>query len=95
MNNLRFTRPSVGRAIGFIAATVVVLGVLAGLVLFANAIATHHDSHPTATGDYVRLFILDVTFWGPMALLAIWQITLPLILVSGLAAASLHRKPAS
>lgn len=94
MNDLGFARPSVGRAIGFIAATVVVLGVLAGLVLFANAIATHHDSHPTAVGDYVRLFILDITFWGPMALLAIWQISMPLILGLGLAAASLRRKPA-
>ncbi len=95
MNDLKFTRPSVRRAVGFIAATVVLLGMIAGLVLFANAIATHHDSHPAPGGDYVRLFILDIVFWGPMALLAIWQISMPLILGLGLAAASLRRKPAS
>lgn len=71
------------------------LGVIAGLVLFANALATRHDSHPNAIGDYVRLFILNIVFWGPRVLRAIYQVSVSLIPVLGLAAASLRRKPPS
>lgn len=91
MNGFRLTRPSLRRATGFIVATAVVLGVIAGLILYVNAIVTHSDTEPTPAGDYVRLFILDIAFWGPMALLALWQFSAPVILGVGVVAASLHR----
>ncbi|CAN5241237.1 hypothetical protein BH11ACT7_BH11ACT7_04520 [soil metagenome] len=93
MNGLRLTRPSVWRAIGFTIAIAVVFAVAAGMVLYANAIVTHRDARPTPVGDYVHLLVLDVVFWGPMALRAIWQISLPVILGLGVFAASLYRAP--
>ncbi|MGB5112918.1 MAG: hypothetical protein WBO08_15425 [Mycobacterium sp.] len=93
MNGLWLTRPSVRRAIGFIVATAVVVGVIAGLVLYANEIVVHSDPQPTPVGDYVRLFILDIVFWGPMALLAIWMVSVPVILILGLVTASVRRGP--
>lgn len=92
---MRFTRPSVRRTIGTVAATAIAFAAVAGVVLYANAIVTHSDPQPSAAGEYVRLFFVDVTLWGPMAPFAIWQISLPTILGTGLLTASLRSAPAS
>jgi len=75
----------------FLAAAVAVFSVLAGLVLYANAIALHSDPGPTPIGDYVRLFVVDVTMWGPVVLITVWPVSAPVLVLSGLVAASLRR----
>lgn len=83
--------PSPRRIAIFLAATVAVFSVLAGLVLYANAIALHSDSGPTPSGDYVRLLVVDVTMWGPVVLITVWPVWAPVLVLSGVVAASLRR----
>lgn len=90
MKRFQFRRPSVWRALWSIIGIALLCGVLTGIALFAYDMALPSDP-PTATGDYVRLFLLDITFWGPMLLLTIWQVSVPVILVLGGFAASLRR----
>lgn len=87
----QFRGPSVWRVLWSIVGVTVLCGIVAGIVLYANAIITHSDPEPTPTGDYIRLFLLDITFWGPMLLLTIWQVSVPVILVLGGLVASLRR----
>jgi hypothetical protein len=91
MNGLRLTQPSVRRVIGFIVLTTVVLSVITGLLLFTGELVTNAHRYPTPVGDWVRLFFLNITMYGPMAVITFWQISVPLILVLGPLAASLHR----
>lgn len=72
--------PSPWRVIGFIAAAVALFSALTGIILYANAIATHNDPQPTPVGDYVRLFIVDITMWGPAVLLTVWPVSAPVVL---------------
>lgn len=89
--SLRFVRPSVGRVVGMTLATIVLVCVITGIVLYIGLITTHHDSEPTPTGDYVRLFVVSIAFYAPMFLLIVWQVTVPAILALGTLIASLRR----
>jgi hypothetical protein len=91
---LYLVKPSPQRLLGSITAVVLMSCVLAGVVLYSYEIITHSDPEPTPRGEYVRLFILDITFWGPMLLLATWLVSIPLILVLGVLAACARRGPA-
>ncbi|OSC26952.1 hypothetical protein B8W67_18290 [Mycolicibacillus koreensis] len=71
----------------------VVCSVLMGLVLYAAAIVTHHGPQPTPVGDYVRLFILDITVWGPLALVALWYVSIPVIVTIGVVVSVMRRAP--
>ncbi|WP_050438710.1 hypothetical protein [Mycobacteroides abscessus] len=73
-------------------ATTALVCVVAGIVLYIGLIATHHDSAPTATGDYIRLFFVSIFFYAPMFLLIVWQITIPAILALGVIVASVRRR---
>jgi hypothetical protein len=73
----RFTRPSPRRVLWSILAVVAVCCVIAGIALSIGFI--RGASGPAPTGDYIRLVILCITFWGPVFLLTIWQITIPAI----------------
>ncbi|HEX7322012.1 MAG TPA: hypothetical protein VF299_03620 [Mycobacterium sp.] len=78
-----------------IVAVAVVCCVLAGLLLYGYAIVTHDDPEPTPKGDYVSLFVALLTMWGPIAVLTIWYITVPVIVAGGVLAASIRRVPPS
>ena len=92
MNRFQFVRPSPGRIVAMTLATTALVCVVAGIVLYIGLIATHHDSAPTATGDYIRLFFVSIFFYAPMFLLIVWQITIPAILVLGVIVASVRRR---
>lgn len=91
MSRLQFRRPSSWRMLWSVVGVSLVCGVAAGIVLYTNAIVAHSDTQPTPVGDYVRLFLLDITFWGPMLLLAVWQVSVPVILALGTLVASLRK----
>lgn len=66
-----------------VAGSAAVCCLVAGAVLYAIAIATHHDVESPPVGEYVRLFVVMMTLWGPMAVLTMWKITVPAIVVLG------------
>jgi hypothetical protein len=89
----RFAKPSLRRVLLSILAVVAVCGVIVGTALSSGFIrgATGH----VPTGDYIRLVILCITFWGPILLLTIWQITIPVMIALGVLAACVRRSPAA
>jgi hypothetical protein len=93
MNRLRFARPSIWRVLWSVVAVAVAGSVIAGFGLYIGAIATHNDAGHTPAGDYIRLFILDLTLWGPILVLTVWQVTIPLIGLLGVLVASVRKTP--
>ena len=91
MSQLYFAKPSHWRILWSVVAVAVLASALLGCALFIGAIATHHDTGPTPGGDYLLLFILDLTFWGPTLLLTIWQVSVPVVIVLGVLLASLRK----
>jgi uncharacterized membrane protein len=91
MNRLRFAKPSIRRVLWSVAAVAVAGSVIVGFGLYIGAIATHNDSGHTPAGEYVRLFILDLTLWGPILVLTVWQVTIPLIGLLGVLVASVRK----
>jgi hypothetical protein len=87
----RFTKPSLRRVLWSILAVVVVCCVIAGITLSIGFI--RGDIAPAPTGDYIRLVILCITFWGPMYLLIVWWITVPAMIAMGVLAAWVRRSP--
>ncbi|MUL84311.1 MULTISPECIES: hypothetical protein [unclassified Mycolicibacterium] len=81
---IKFAKPSFLRACTCVAVVAVFACVVAGIALYTAAIIAHSDPNPTPTGEYVRLFIVDITIWGPIALLTVWQISVPVIVAVGL-----------
>ncbi len=91
MNRLRFTKPSLWRVLWSVVAVAVAGSVIVGFALYIGAIATHNETEHPPTGDYVRLFILDLTLWGPILVLTVWQVTIPVIGVLGVLVASVRK----
>jgi uncharacterized membrane protein len=91
VNRLRFTKPSIWRVLWSVVAVAVAGSVIVGFGLYIGAIAIHNDTEHTLTGDYIRLFIIDLTFWGPILLLTVWQVTVPVIAVLGVLVASVRK----
>jgi hypothetical protein len=90
MNRLRFTKPSLWRVLWSVVAVAVAGLVTVGFPLYIGAITTHNDTSRLPAGDYVRLFIVDLALWGPMVVLTLWQITIPVIRVHGVLQASVR-----
>jgi hypothetical protein len=93
MIRLRFVKPSLRRLVGCTTAVAVVCSLAAGLFLYGAAIATLSDTDRPSGGEYVRLLLLDLTFWGPVLLLTCWKYTTPLALVLGSLTAGIRRVP--
>lgn len=91
MNRLRFTKPSIWRVLSSVVTVAVAGSVIVGFGLYTGAIATHNDAGHTPAGDYVRLFILDLTLWGPILVLTVWQVTIPVIGLLGVLVASVRK----
>lgn len=91
MIRLRFVKPTLSRVAWCATAVAVVCSLAAGLFLYGAAIATLSDTDRPSEGEYVRLLLLDLTFWGPVVLLTSWKLTTPLVLVLGSLAAGLRR----
>ncbi len=91
MIRLQFVKPTPSRLAWCTTAVAVVCSLAAGLFLYGAAIATLSDNDRPSGGEYVRLLLLDLTFWGPVLLLTLWKFTTPLVLVVGSLAAGLRR----
>lgn len=87
---IKFTKPSGRRALVCIAAVAVFACVVMGIALYTAAIVTHNDPNPVGAGEYVRLFVVDISIWGPIALLTVWYISVPVIVVVGILVAYIH-----
>ncbi len=91
MNRLCFAKPSIWRVLWSVVAVAVAGSVIVGFGLYIGAIATHNDTGHTPSGDYLRLFILDLTLWGPILVLTVWQVSIPVIGVLGVLVASVRK----
>ncbi|MBV0918241.1 hypothetical protein KC238_13370 [Mycobacteroides chelonae] len=90
MSRVGFRQPTVWRLLWSIIGVAVLCGMLIGIAMFIYEL-TLPSVPPTPTGDYVRLFFLDITLWGPIMLITAWPFTVPAILVLGALVASLRR----
>lgn len=84
---IRFAKPTPRRLLVCTAATMVFVCAAAGIGLSVGMIAGIDDTSTIPTGEYVRLFIVNLTMWGPVLLLIAWPVSVPLILVLGITAA--------
>lgn len=91
--SLHFAKPSLRRVIWSIVAVAVASCVTMGLAEAIGLIVTARDTSPTPDGgEYVRLMVMCLTFWGPVLLLTIWFITIPAIIALGALVASIRRR---
>jgi hypothetical protein len=91
VTRLRLTKPSVWRVLWSVVAVAVAGSAIAGFGLYIGAITTHHETGHTPAGDYVRLFLLDLMLWGPMLVLTVWQVSIPVIGLFGVLVASVRK----
>lgn len=93
MTRLHFAKPSLRRALWSVAVVAVACCVIVGLAESIGLIVTSRDTSPVPDGgEYVRLVVLCLTFWGPILVLTVWFISVPVILVLGLLIASVRRE---
>lgn len=88
---IEFAKPSPARALWCIAAVTVFTCVVTGIVMSIGMILVSSDSTPPPTGEYVRLFIVNITMWGPILLVTVWFLSAPVILAMGLLIAGICR----
>ena len=89
-----FAKPSVRRLMWSLVAVAVVSCLIAGIGLAIGSVRVGYESIvPASTGDYVRLIVLCLTFWGPVFVLTAWPFSLPTILALGALAACVRRNP--
>jgi hypothetical protein len=66
----RFAKPSVRRLVWTLVAVALLAGLIAGIVLAIGSVHVGEDSaEPVSTGEYVRMVVLCLTFWGPVLVL--------------------------
>jgi hypothetical protein len=94
MMAFRFTKPSLRRVLWSIVLVAVACCVIAGIAVSIGFILSNESSEPVPKGEYVRLFVVDITFWGPMYLLIVWWATIPAIIGLGVLAACVRRTTA-
>lgn len=87
---IRFFKPSPARALWCIAAVTVFTCVITGIAMSIAMILASSDSMSPPTGEYVRLFIVNITMWSPILLVTVWFLSVPLILGMGLLLAYIH-----
>lgn len=87
---IKFAKPSPLRALVCIAVVTVFVCVVAGIAMSTAMIVGSSDPTPLPTGEYVRLFIVNITMWGPILLITAWFISAPIILAVGLLVACIH-----
>lgn len=92
---LRFAKPSLWRVLWSIIAVAVVSCVITGIALSIGFIVGYDGPEPVSKGEYVRLVITCLTFWGPMYLLIAWWATIPAIIGLGALAACVRRARAA
>lgn len=93
MTNIHVMKPSLRRVIVSITLVSILSCILMGIFLYVVAISGHKDRSPVNAGEYVGLFVVDVTIWGPLFLLTLWQATIPVVVALGVLAAWLRKAP--
>lgn len=80
---IKFARPTKRRLLKSALAVVLVCWVITSTVVCIGFIANHEgDSMPA--GEVVRLAMMCLAFWGPIAIITLWPLSIPL--VAGLSA---------
>lgn len=85
---IRFAKPSVRRALVCVAVVTVFVCVVVGIAMSTAMIVG--SSAPTSTGEYVRLFIVNITMWGPIMVITAWFLSAPVVLAVGVLVACIH-----
>ncbi|MDV3125291.1 hypothetical protein M1247_10245 [Mycobacterium sp. 21AC1] len=76
---IKFVKPSVRRALVCAAIVMVFVCVVVGIAMSTAMIVGSSDPTPVPTGEYVRLFIVNITMWGPIMVITAWFISVPVI----------------
>ncbi|MDH6199029.1 hypothetical protein M2272_005696 [Mycobacterium frederiksbergense] len=87
---IKFAKPSPLRALVCVAVVTVFMCVVVGIAISTAMIVGSSDPAPLPTGEYVRLFIVNITMWGPIMLITAWFLSVPVILAAGLLVACIH-----
>ena len=91
--NLYFTKPKPNRFLWSTIAVTLCCCVVVGLAAVIGMSLSARNTAPAADGgEYVRLVILCLTFWGPILVFTFWYITFPIIIAFGLLTASIRRR---
>ncbi len=75
---ITFTKPSRRRVFRSLAIVVLACWVVTSLLVCAGFIA-NHEGEPIPAGETVRLVMMCLAFWGPIALATLWPVSVPLI----------------
>ncbi|WP_454788519.1 hypothetical protein [Mycolicibacterium lutetiense] len=71
----------------WIAVVAVCVCVLLGIATSIAMILKSTDPASIPTGEYILLFVVNITMWSPIMLITAWFVSLPVIVVLGLLAA--------
>lgn len=81
---IKFAKPSLRRVIWSLVTVTVALSLCVSIRWYIGAlIQSPSDPHPMSGGDTVRLAFTFLTVYGPMLIITIWPVTVPLILAVG------------
>ncbi|MEW2480543.1 hypothetical protein AB0876_13240 [Mycobacterium sp. NPDC049093] len=75
---ITFSKPTKRRVLRSLVAVVLASCVLTGTAVCIGFIV-NHEGEPVSGGEYVHLALLSLTLWGPMYLVIVWPLSVPLI----------------
>jgi hypothetical protein len=87
---IKFAKPTRRRLLKSAIAVVLVCWVVASAAVCVGFIA-NHKGDPLPTGEVVRLAVMCLAFWGPIAIITLWPVSIPLI--AGLSALVAYAQP--
>jgi len=90
---LHLVKPSIGRVFYSILVVAILGCLLTGIALAIGYTLGYNESDPAPAGEYLRLVVTSVVLWGPILLLTAWWVSIPAVLVIGILAASIRRRP--
>ncbi|WP_049745230.1 hypothetical protein [Mycolicibacterium goodii] len=73
-----FAKPTGRRLLKSALAVVLVCWAVASTTVCVGFIA-NHEGDPMSTGEVVRLAMMCLVFWGPIAIITLWPVSIPLI----------------
>lgn len=91
MSRFHFAKPSSWRVFWSVVATAFLAYVITVVVVYFLAVTTRDSPVSASSKGRVGFLMWDMLFAAPVYVLALWFITIPIILVSGALAAALRR----
>lgn len=74
---ITFTRPSGQRLLRSFLTVTLATWLLAAIAVWAGFVV--NSTEPEPTGEYVLLAMVCLAYWGPIVLLTLWPVTIPIV----------------